>query len=80
MSWRNRQRLWPRRAWRRCLPRHSLPAVVGRVRVAAATGHVFRRCALAFGDHASDGGVQTPESAPRLAFQILSARFTSAVE
>ena len=40
MSWRNRRRLWLRRVWNLCRPRHSLPAVVGRVRVAATTGHI----------------------------------------
>ncbi len=45
MNWRSRRWRWPRRALTLCRPRHSLPAVVGRVSVATATGHV-RRCAI----------------------------------
>ena len=52
MSLRSRRWLWLRQAWNLCRPRHSLPAVVGRVRVAAATGHVVG-AHFAFGDDAS---------------------------
>ncbi len=42
----NRRSLWRGRGWNSCRPCHGLPAAVGRVRVAAATGHVCRRCGL----------------------------------
>src|SRR6266478_8039884 len=53
-NWRNRRWLSLHRAWNLCRPRHSLPAVVGRVRVTAATGHVVS-AHFAVGDHARDG-------------------------
>src|SRR2546430_8549823 len=54
MNSRNRRPLWPRSTWSLCRPRHSLPAAVGRVPVAAATGHVFRSVDFALPDDAGN--------------------------
>ena len=72
MNWRSRRWRWRHRGWNLCRPRHIWPAAVGRVRVAAAAGHVVT-ARFAFGDHASNAAFETrcPSS---LLERILSRR------